>query len=108
MARGGGQVHESGHVSDTRLLFLAPVGTARVGPWCGELSQPGADLPEKRYSIEPAVKIVLLEEAQRRFVAEDTWWRENRDVKALFIEEFSAVLGQISSMPEVGQRGPKL
>jgi plasmid stabilization system protein ParE len=50
------------------------------------------------------VKIVLLEEAQRRFEAEDTWWRENRDVKALFIEEFSAVLGQISSMPEVGQR----
>ncbi len=50
------------------------------------------------------MKIVLLEEAQRRFEAEDTWWRENREVKALFIEEFSAVLGQISSMPEVGQR----
>ena len=50
------------------------------------------------------MKIVLLEEAQRRFEAEDTWWRENREVKALFIEEFSAVLGQSSSMPEVGQR----
>ena len=50
------------------------------------------------------MKIVLLEEAQRRFEAEDAWWRENRDVKALFIEEFLAVLGQISSMPEVGQR----
>ena|SRR5688572_2804536 len=55
-------------------------------------------------SIEPAVKIVLLEEAQRRFEAEDTWWRANRDAKELFVEEFSAALGRISSMPEVGQR----
>jgi plasmid stabilization system protein ParE len=50
------------------------------------------------------VKIVLLEEAQQRFESEDTWWRANRDAQELFVEEFSAVLGQISSMPEVGQR----
>ena len=42
--------------------------------------------------------------AARATPLEDTWWRENREVKALFIEEFSAVLGQSSSMPEVGQR----
>jgi len=50
------------------------------------------------------VKLVLLEEAQQQFEAEDAWWRENRDAKDLFVEEFSAVLGRISSMPEVGQR----
>jgi hypothetical protein len=50
------------------------------------------------------VKLVLLEEAQQQFEAEDAWWRENRDAKDLFVEEFSAVLGLISSMPEVGPR----
>jgi hypothetical protein len=38
------------------------------------------------------VKLVLLEEAQ------------NRDAKDLLIEEFSAALERVSSMPEVGQR----
>ena len=50
------------------------------------------------------MKLVLLEEAQQQFEEEDAWWRDNRDAKDLFIEEFSAVLGRISSMPEVGQR----
>jgi hypothetical protein len=49
------------------------------------------------------VKLVLLEEAQQQFEAEDAWWRENRDAKDLFIEEFSVVLNRISSTPEVGQ-----
>jgi hypothetical protein len=35
------------------------------------------------------VKVVLLDEAQRRFEAEDEWWREHRDAKELFIEEFA-------------------
>jgi hypothetical protein len=34
-------------------------------------------------------KIVLLEEARRRFEAEDEWWRGHRDAKELFIEEFA-------------------
>lgn len=68
-------------------------------------------------STELALKIVLLEEARQRFEAEDTWWRTNRDAQELFVEEFSAVLGQISSPPELGvhsvwgdrkERGPKL
>jgi hypothetical protein len=47
-------------------------------------------------NIELPVKLVLLEEAQQQFQAEDAWWRENRDAKDLFIEEFSAVLERLS------------
>ena len=54
--------------------------------------------------IEPGVKIVLLDEAQRRFEAEDEWWRENRDAKELFVAEFERVLEQLHSMPGIGQR----
>ena len=50
------------------------------------------------------MKVVLLDEAQRRFEAEDRWWRENRDAKDLFFAEFEEVLRQLSSMPNVGQR----
>jgi hypothetical protein len=50
------------------------------------------------------VKIVLLDEAQRRFEAEDRWWRDNRDEKELFLTEFQDVLGQLGSTPSVGQR----
>ena len=50
------------------------------------------------------MKIVLLDEAQRRFEAEDRWWRENRDAKELFLTEFQDVLRQLSSTPGVGQR----
>jgi plasmid stabilization system protein ParE len=49
------------------------------------------------------VKVVLLDEAQRRFEAEDSWWRENCDAKDLFFTEFQEVLRQISSTPGVGQ-----
>jgi plasmid stabilization system protein ParE len=50
------------------------------------------------------VKVVLLDEAQRRFEAEDEWWREHRDAKELFIEEFAQTLGQLTFMPAKGQR----
>ena len=50
------------------------------------------------------MKIVLLAEAQRCFEAEDEWWREHRDAKELFLEEFALTLQQIRSMPEAGQR----
>src|SRR6185369_7908476 len=59
-----------------------------TAPWTTQKRDEEWTLGRISSSIEPAVKIVLLEEAQRRFEAEDTWWRENRDVKALFIEEF--------------------
>jgi plasmid stabilization system protein ParE len=50
------------------------------------------------------VKIVLLDEAQRRFEAEDRWWRDNRDAKELFLGEFEEVLRQLGSTPDLGQR----
>ena len=50
------------------------------------------------------MKIVLLDEAQRRFEAEDEWWREHRDAKELFVEEFEQALEQLKSMPGIGQR----
>jgi hypothetical protein len=43
-------------------------------------------------SIALVVKVVLLDEAQRRFEAEDAWWREHRDAKELFVEEFAQAL----------------
>jgi hypothetical protein len=46
--------------------------------------------------IELVVKIVLLDEAQRRFEAEDEWWREHRDAQDLFVEEFTRTLEQLS------------
>ena len=50
------------------------------------------------------MKLVLLDEAQRRFEEEDSWWRENRDAKELFVQEFAKALEQVSMMPETGQR----
>lgn len=47
------------------------------------------------------MKIVLLDEAKRRFEAEDEWWRENRDAKELFIEEFEQTLEKLRAMPGI-------
>jgi len=49
------------------------------------------------------VQIRLLAEAQRRFEAEDEWWRENRDAKELFTDEFEQTLERLTAEPEVGQ-----
>lgn len=49
------------------------------------------------------MKIVLLDEAKLRFEAEDEWWRDNRDAKELFIDEFARTLERLSSTPEIGQ-----
>lgn len=38
------------------------------------------------------------------FEAEDAWWREHRDAKELFVQEFEQMLRQIESLPETGQR----
>jgi hypothetical protein len=39
------------------------------------------------------VKIVLLDEAQRRFEAEDGWWRDNRGAEDLFFLELQTYSG---------------
>jgi hypothetical protein len=35
------------------------------------------------------LKLVLLDEAQRRLEAENEWWREHRDAKGLLLDEFT-------------------
>ena len=50
------------------------------------------------------MKIVLLDTAQRRFEAEDVWWRAHRDAKELFVDEFEEVLRDLTSLHEIGQR----
>jgi hypothetical protein len=55
-------------------------------------------------SIAPVAKVVLLDEAQRRFEAEDEWWREHRDTKELFVEEFAQTLHELTFMPGKRQR----
>jgi hypothetical protein len=49
--------------------------------------------------IAPVVKVVLLDEAPRRFEAEDEWWRAHRDAKDLFVEDLAQTLEQPRSMP---------
>jgi plasmid stabilization system protein ParE len=34
---------------------------------------------------------------------EDEWWRENRDAKELFTDEFEQTLERVAASPEVGQ-----
>ena len=48
-----------------------------------DLGEEGIDLG-KLYDYD----IILLDEAQARFIAEDLWWREHRDAKELFETEF--------------------
>jgi len=50
------------------------------------------------------VRVVLLDEARLQFESEDAWWREHRDAKDLFLEEFELTLQQIIRLPEVGRR----
>ena len=54
--------------------------------------------------IGHGVKIVLLDEAQERFEAEDRWWRENREAQELFVSEFQEVLRTVAAAPGIGQR----
>lgn len=49
------------------------------------------------------MKNVLLAEAQRRFEAEDEWWRENRDAKELFTDELEQALQRLAADPTIGQ-----
>lgn len=60
--------------------------------------------PSTFSGIERVVQIVLLDEAQRRFEAEDAWWREHRDAKELFVDEFTRTLEQLGASPGIGQR----
>ncbi|HEY5959448.1 MAG TPA: hypothetical protein VIV60_22975 [Polyangiaceae bacterium] len=50
------------------------------------------------------MRVLLLDEASAQFEAEDAWWRENRDRKELFVDEFEATLRRIVELPQAGQR----
>jgi hypothetical protein len=54
------------------------------------------------------VKIVLLDEAQHRFETEDSWWRQHRDAKEIFVTEFEEALRHLAAAPGVGQRYRRL
>ncbi len=54
--------------------------------------------------IGRGVKIVLLDEAQERFEAEDRWWREHRDAKELFVTEFEEAVRHVAAAPGIGQQ----
>jgi hypothetical protein len=49
------------------------------------------------------VQIDILERARLQFLKEDSWWRENRDVKELFAQEFLTAIRQIQDTPTAGR-----
>jgi hypothetical protein len=48
------------------------------------------------------VKLKIFEEARLQFRKENAWWRENRDIKTLFAQEFLATLRDIQRVPGAG------
>lgn len=46
--------------------------------------------------------VVLLDEARRRFEAEDEWWRTNREAVGLFTAEFESVVSRLARDPTRG------
>jgi hypothetical protein len=50
------------------------------------------------------VNVVLPDEAQRHFEAEDALWRGHRDAPDLLLEEFEEALRHLSTLPESGRR----
>jgi hypothetical protein len=48
------------------------------------------------------VKLRIFEQARVQFHIENAWWRENRDAKTLFAQEFLTALRDIRHMPAAG------
>jgi hypothetical protein len=48
------------------------------------------------------VKLKIFEEARQQFREENAWWRENRDIKTLFAQEFLVTIRQIQKVPGAG------
>jgi plasmid stabilization system protein ParE len=49
------------------------------------------------------VRILILKEAERQYDRADAWWRQNRDAKDLFADEFEQALQHLAVAPETGQ-----
>ena len=48
------------------------------------------------------MKLKIFEEARLQFRTENAWWRENRDAKTLFAQEFIATIRDIQKVPGAG------
>ena len=48
------------------------------------------------------MKLKIFEEARLQFRKENAWWRENRDAKTLFAQEFLATIRDIQKAPGAG------
>ncbi len=48
------------------------------------------------------MKLKVFIEARLQFRKENAWWREHRDAKTLFAQEFLTTIRDIQKMPEVG------
>jgi plasmid stabilization system protein ParE len=48
------------------------------------------------------VKLKILEEARAQYREQSAWWREHRDAKALFAQEFLAAIRHLRTAPETG------
>lgn len=44
-----------------------------------------------------------MEEARAQYREASTWWREHRDAKALFAQEFLAAVRHLQTAPDTGQ-----
>jgi hypothetical protein len=48
------------------------------------------------------VRLKILEEARAQYRKQSAWWREHRDAKALFAEEFLVAIRRLRAAPETG------
>lgn len=48
------------------------------------------------------MKLKILEEARDQYRAQNAWWREHRDAKTLFAQEFLAAIRHLRTAPETG------
>ena len=48
------------------------------------------------------MKLKIFDEARLQFRTENAWWRENRDAKTLFAQEFIATIRDIQKVPGAG------
>ncbi len=48
------------------------------------------------------MKLEILEEARAQYRRQNAWWRQHRDAKTLFAEEFLAALRHLRNAPESG------
>ncbi len=48
------------------------------------------------------MRIEILEEARDQYRAQNAWWREHRDAKTLFAQEFLAAIRHLRTAPESG------